>query len=103
MIHFKIKAEGEEEQRTLSGLYRLGVTSEEMLAMIHHKNLYYFIPQIITGLFMGAFCGYAINEFYGYGWQAAGYSLLFGLGLGVLQFVVVHHYSKRELLGFGIN
>ncbi|WP_088228668.1 FtsX-like permease family protein [Desulfosporosinus sp. FKB] len=102
MIHFKIMAEGEEEQRLLSGLCRLGVTAEEMLAMIRHKNTYYFMPQVIAGLFMGSFYGYAVNEFYGYGWQAAGYSLVIGLGLAALQFVIVLRYSKRELLGFGL-
>ncbi|MGC7870203.1 FtsX-like permease family protein [Desulfosporosinus sp. SYSU MS00001] len=102
MIHFKIKAEEEEEQRLLSGLCRLGVTEEEMLTMIRHKNIYYFIPQLIAGLFMGSFYGYVVNEFYGYGWQAAGYSLLIGLGLAALQFVIVMRYSRRELLGFGL-
>jgi len=40
MIHFKIKAEAEEEQRMLSSLNRIGVTSKEMLGMIRHKNIY---------------------------------------------------------------
>jgi len=43
MIHFKIKAESEEEQRMLTGLYRIGVTAEEMLGMIRYKNVYYFL------------------------------------------------------------
>lgn len=102
MIHFKIKAEYEEEQRMLSGLYRIGVTAEEMLGMIQHKNMYYYMPQVITGLFMGVFYNYAANEFYGYGWRAAGYSLLAGMVLAALQLVVVMRYSRRELLGFGI-
>ncbi|AET70351.1 ABC-type antimicrobial peptide transport system, permease component [Desulfosporosinus orientis DSM 765] len=101
MIQFKIKAEAEKEQRILFGLYRLGVTAEEMLAMIRHKNIYYYMPQVITGLFIGSFYGYAVNEFYGFGWQAAVYSLIIGSGLTALQFVVVLRYSRRELLGFG--
>jgi|GEM_PF-361592 ABC-type antimicrobial peptide transport system, permease component len=103
MIHFKIKAEAEEEQRILSGLNRLGVTAEEMLAMIRHKNIYYYMPQIIAGLFIGCFYGYVVNEFYGYGWQAVGYSLLIGSGLVAFQFIGVRRYSRKELEGFGIK
>lgn len=102
MIHFKIKAESEEEQRMLSGLYRIGVTTEEMLRMIRHKNIYYYMPQVIIGLFIGAFYNFTVNEFIGNGWKAAGCSLLIGLVLAALQFVVVLRYSKRELLSFGI-
>lgn len=101
MIHFKIKAESEEEQRMLSGLYRIGVTTEEMLGMIRYKNMYYYMPQIIIGLFIGVFYNYTVNEFYGYGWKAAGCSLLIGLVLAILQFVGVMRYSRRELLSFG--
>lgn len=102
IIHFEIKAEYEEEQRMLSGLYRIGVTSEEMLGMIRHKNIYYYMPQVIIGLFIGVFYNYTANEFYGYGWKAAWYSLLAGMVLVALQLVVVMRYSKRELLSFGI-
>ncbi|HWT76937.1 MAG TPA: ABC transporter permease [Mobilitalea sp.] len=102
MIHFKIKAEAEEEERLLSGLHRIGITSEEMQGMIRHKNLYYFIPQVIIGLFIGVFYNYTVNEFLGYGWEAVGYSLCFGMVLVALQFVVVKRYSKRELLSFRI-
>lgn len=102
MIHFKIKAEAEEEQRMLSSLNRIGVTSEEMLGMIRHKNIYYYMPQVIIGLFIGVFYSYTVNEYYGYGWNAAGYSMLIGLVLMILQFIVVRRYSKRELLSFCI-
>lgn len=102
MIHFKIKAEAEEEQRMLSGLYRIGVTSEEMLGMLRHKNIYYYMPQVITGLFIGVFYNYTVNGFYGYGWKAAGYGLLAGTVLVALQLVVVIRYSRKELLSFGI-
>ncbi|HEX3029188.1 MAG TPA: ABC transporter permease [Clostridia bacterium] len=102
MVHFKIKAEWEEEKRMLSGLYRIGVTSEEMLGMLKHKNMYYYMPQVMTGLLTGVFYNYAVNEFYGYGWKAAGYSLLVGMALVALQFVVVMRYSRRELLSFDI-
>lgn len=102
MIHFKIKAESEEEQRGLSGLYKIGVTEEEMLGMIKHKNIYYFMPQVIIGLFIGVFYSYAANKFYGYGLKAAGYSLLFGILLAMIQLFVVKNYSGRELTSFNI-
>ena len=102
MIHFKIKAETEEEQRMLSSLYRIGVTYEEMLKIIRHKNIFYFMPQVIIGLFLGGFYNYFVNEFYGFGWKAAGYSLLIGMVVVVLQFAIVKRYSKRELMRFSI-
>ena len=102
MVHFKIKAEVEGEQRLLSSLHRIGVTEEEMLEMIQHKNIYYYMPQAITGVFIGAFYSYTVNEIYGYGWRAAGYSLLMGMILVVLQLVVIRGYSRRELFSFGI-
>lgn len=102
MVHFKIKAEWEEEQRMLSGLYRIGVTSEEMLEMLKHKNIYYYMPQVMIGLLIGAFYNYTVNGFYGYGWRAAGYSLLLGMVFVVLQLVFIFRYSRRELLSFDI-
>lgn len=102
MVHFKIKAEWEEEKRMLSGLYRIGVTSEEMLGMLKHKNIYYYMPQVMTGLLIGVFYNYTVNEFYGYGWKAAGYSLLVGMVFVALQFIVVTRYSRRELSSFDI-
>ena len=102
MVHFKIKAEWEAEQRMLSGLYRIGVTTEEMLGMLRHKNMYYYMPQIAAGLFIGVFYNYTVNQSYGYGWKAAGYSLLVGSVFVALQLVIVMVYSKRELLSFDI-
>jgi putative ABC transport system permease protein len=102
MVHFKIKAESEEEKRMLFGLYRIGVTSEEMQGMLKHKNIYYYMPQVMIGLLVGVFYNYTVNEFYGYGWKAAGYSLLVGMVFVVLQFVVILRYSRRELLNFDI-
>lgn len=102
MVHFKIKAEWEEEKRMLSGLYRIGVTSEEMLGMLRHKNMYYYMPQVMTGLLIGVIYNYTANEFYGYGWMAAGYSLLVGMVFMALQFIVVIKYSRRELISFDI-
>ena len=102
MIHFKIKAESEEEQRMLWSLYSIGMTSEEMLGMIRNKNIYYYMPQVIIGLFIGVFYNYSYNQFYGYGWKAAGYTLVIGVVLAALQLVVVRRYSIKELSGFGI-
>lgn len=104
MIHFKIKAEAEEEQRMLSSLYRIGVTEEEMLRMIQYKNMYYYMPQSIIGLLIGGFYVYAytVKELCGYGWKAAGYSLLIGLVVMMLEFVVARRYARRELSSFGI-
>lgn len=100
MIHFKIEAESEEEHRMLSGLHRVGVTADEMLGLIRHKNIHYYMPQVFIGLLIGIFYCYAANEIYGYGWMAAGYGLLVGLVLAALQFVWVRRYSRRELLRF---
>jgi len=58
------------------------------------------MPQVVSGLFIGVFYSYVVNEFYGFGWNAAGYSLLIGLVLVALQSIVVWRYSKRELLSF---
>lgn len=102
MIHFKIKAESEEEQRMLSGLYRIGAANDEMLKMIRHKNIYYYMPQVLIGLFTGVFYCYVMNQFYEHTWKAAGYSLLFGIMLIALQSIVIIRYSKKELLSFGI-
>jgi hypothetical protein len=105
MIYFKIKAEAEEEQRMLTSLYRIGVTAEEMHRMIQHKNMYYYIPQAIIGLFIGVFYVYAytIKELYGYGWKAFGYSLLLGIIIVVLQLAGVKRYSRKELLSFLVS
>jgi putative ABC transport system permease protein len=102
MIHFKIKGEAEEEQRMLSSLYRIGITTEEILRMIKHKNAYYYMPQVIIGLLMGVFYGYAVNRYYGYGWRAAIYSLFVGVVLVILQLIGLIRYSRRELLNFNI-
>lgn len=102
MIHFKIKAESEEEQRMLSSLYSIGMTSDEMQGMIRNKNMYYYMPQVIIGLFIGTFYNYSYNQFYGYGWKAAGYSLVIGIVLAVLQIIVVRRYSIKELSDFSI-
>jgi len=102
MIHFKIKAESEEEQRMLSGLYRIGVTEEEMQQMLWYKNIYYYIPQVIIGLFLGVFYNYTVTEIYGHGLQAALYGLIAGMILVALQFVVARIYSRREMLSFDI-
>lgn len=103
MIHFKIKSESEEEQRMLSGLYRIGVTPKEMLKIIHYKNMYYYMPQAAIGLFAGTFYSYMSNGFYGCELKAAGYSLFFGTILAGLQLIVVRIYSKKELLSFDIS
>lgn len=102
MVHFKIKAEAEEEQRMLSSLYQIGVTAEEMLEMIQHKNIYYYIPQVIMGVFIGVFYSYTVNELFGYGWRAAGYSILMGMVIVVLQIATIRRYSRRELLSFSV-
>lgn len=103
MIHFKVRAESEEEERMLSGLSRIGATSEEMLGMIRHKNLYYYLPQVVLGLFIGVLYNYKMNEFYGLGGKAAGYSLLVGISLLAIQFIGVIKYSRRELFSFDIQ
>ena len=103
MIHFKIKSESEEEQRMLSGLYRIGVTPEEMFKMIHHKNMYYYMPQAAIGLFAGTFCSYMANGFYGCELKTSCYSFFFGTILAGIQLVVVRIYSKKELLSFDIS
>lgn len=102
MIHFKIKSESEEEQRMLSGLFRIGVTEDEMLNMIRHKNICYYMPQVLIGIFTGVFYCYVLNEFYEHTWTAAVYSLFFGIMLTAIQTVVIWKYSKKELLNFNI-
>jgi hypothetical protein len=102
IIHFKIKAEYEEEERMLSSLYRIGATRKEMLGIIRHKNMYYYMPQVVMGIFIGVFYICTINLVYGYRWAAALGSLLVGVVLVVLQLVVVGRYSRRELLSFDI-
>jgi hypothetical protein len=98
IVFFKIKAEAEEEQRILSGLYRIGVTKSEMLLILRHKNIYYFMPQVILGLLIGVFYNYMVNAFYNYGWIAAGCALLAGVAFLAIQFAVVINYSKSEVL-----
>jgi hypothetical protein len=102
IIHFKIKAEAEEEQRMLSSLHRIGVTAEEMLEMIKHKNIYYYMPQVIIGVIIGVFYNYTVNKIYGFGGQAAWYSLFLGMILVALQLFALKRYSRRELLSFHI-
>lgn len=100
MVHFQIRAEAEEESRVLSGLHRLGVTENEMLAMIRYKNGWYFLPQAVLGLFISTFYSYTVNKPYGYGWQAAGFCLLIGFVFAALQLILVRCYSGRELRRF---
>jgi hypothetical protein len=102
MIHFKIKSESEEEQRMLSSLYRIGVTEEEMQQMLWYKNIYYYIPQVIIGLFIGVFYNYMVTEIYEHGLQAALYGLIARTILATLQFVIDRIYSRREMLSFDI-
>jgi ABC-type antimicrobial peptide transport system permease subunit len=103
MIHFKIKAEAEEEQRMLAGLYRIGVTAGEMAELVRFKNLCYFLPQVILGLLIGAFYCFTVNAATGYGWMAAGFSVVLGLVLLAAQYFGVMFYSIKELLGFNIG
>lgn len=105
MIHFKIKAESEDEQRILSGLYRLGVNAQEMLGMIYYKNKYYFIPQVMIGLLIGGFYNCILNKTYGikYGLASVGYCMIIGVILITIQFVFLMKYTKRELRELSIN
>lgn len=96
MVHFKIKAESEEEQRMLSGLSRIGVTPEEIRQMIRYKDFAYHMPQVLTGAAIGVFYNFAVNRFYGWEWKAAGSSLLIGLVLAAVQWLYTMRYSAVE-------
>ncbi|QHI73311.1 hypothetical protein [Aminipila terrae] len=101
MVYFKIKGEAEEEQRMLFGLYRIGITPEEMLNIIQYKNICYFMPQSILGICIGVFYNYTVSRIYGYQMTAVAFSLIIGFVLAAVQLAGTITYSRKELYSFG--
>ena len=96
LIHFRIQAEQEENNRAVLSLRMIGVTDQEVLNDLKYKNRLRFILPVILGTVFSFLPCYFLNEAYSAGFQGAFAGTVFGIGVVGAEAVVIGRYSKRE-------
>lgn len=96
LIHFRIQAEQEENNRAVLSLRMIGVTDQEVLNDLKYKNRLRFILPVILGTVFSFLPCYFLNEAYSAGFQGAFAGAVFGIGAAGAEVVILGWYSKRE-------
>ena len=96
LIHFRIQAEGEENDRAVRSLQLIGMTGQEIVKCLRYKNFLRFIPPIILGTVLSFLPSYYLNGTYGAGGKGVFTGAAFGLVIVAAEWVFLERYSQKE-------
>lgn len=96
LIHFRIQAEGEENDRAVRSLQLIGMTGQEIVKCLRYKNFLRFIPPIILGTVLSFLPSYYLNGTYGAGGKGVFTGAAFGFVIVVAEWVFLERYSQKE-------
>lgn len=98
LIHFRIAAEREENQRSIGSLTRIGMTYEEQFRLIRFKNRMRFLPPVIAGTGISVFPAYWLdNKIYHSGLAGCFLSIVIGGIVLAVTILSISGYSGKEL------
>lgn len=89
IIYFKIQGEAEDEKYLYRGLYRIGITGEEMHDIIKRKNRLYCLIPMCFGAATGVFFCFATCHLNGYGLSAITFTVSVSALLFLLQGLIL--------------
>ena len=96
LIHFRIQAEGEENDRAVRSLQLIGMTGQEIVKCLRYKNFLRFVPPIILGTVLSFLPSYYLNGTYGEGGKGVFTGAAFGLVIVAAEWVFLERYSQKE-------
>jgi len=101
IIYFKIQGEAEDQRHMYHGLYRIGITREEMHGIIKRKNKLYCLMPMYFGVTVGAFFCYATCSSNGYGLTAIAFTGAVSFFLFLLQRLILKCFIRcdEKMLG----
>ncbi len=101
IIYFKIQGEAEDEKRMYLGLYRIGITSEEIHGILKRKNKLYCLLPIYSGAVVGIFFCFATCSQNDYGLYGIAFTSAVSAFLLLLQGLVLKWVirSDEKMLG----
>ncbi|MEA4889191.1 MAG: ABC transporter permease [Clostridiaceae bacterium] len=101
IIYFKIQGEAEDEKRLYHGLYRIGITADEMRGILTRKNKRYCLIPLYSGAAAGILFCFAISAPNGYGLAGIAFAAAASAFLALLQGLMSRYitHCDEKMLG----
>jgi hypothetical protein len=103
IIYFKIQGEAEEEKCMYRGLYRIGISGEEMWGILKRKNKLYCLIPLYTGSAVGVFFCFATSSLNGYGLSGIAFAAAVSAFLLLLQGLILICFTRCEEKILGVT
>lgn len=103
IIYFKIQGEAEDEKQTYRGIYRIGISREEMHGILKYKDKLYCLIPMYIGSAVGVFFCFATSMLNGYGLSGIAFSTAISAILILMQKLVLMHFTRCEEKVLGIE
>jgi len=101
IIYFKIQGEAEEEKQMYRGIYRIGISGEEMHGILKRKNKLYCLIPLYAGSAVGVFFSFATNALSNSGLSGIIFAVAVSALLLLLQGLVLISFTRWEEKALG--
>jgi hypothetical protein len=103
IIYFKIQGEAEDEKQMYRGIYRIGISGEEMHGILKHKNKLYCLIPLYAGSAVGVFFSFATNALSNSGLSGIIFAVAVSALLLLLQGLVLASFTRWEEKALGVE